>query len=273
MAMSFANRIPSLGVSGLRGLLLAPVILTLLFLALPWSVAHKAHVLLHGLCAQNPEHTYALGGQLLPFDARMTGIYTGYLITTGVLFASGAGRRCQPPSLSRLLMLFALGGIMAADGLNSMLGDFGLPQVYGSQNWLRLVTGASAGVVLGAALCFLSASSLWRAVDPRRQTLQDLRVLPVIAVVWLPLGLLVISGWSVTFVPLTLLLILSAALALTNLALVVLVLLRRREFSFTDANALSGYGLTAVALALAAMTVLSVGRTLLERSLGTAPVT
>jgi uncharacterized membrane protein len=238
------------------------------FLALPWSIEHKAHMLLHGLCAQQATHTYAFAGRLLPFDARMTGIYSGYLVMSGVLWAHGAHRWCRPPSLSRLAILIALGGAMAVDGLNSHLADLGRATFYAPRNDLRLVTGAMAGFVLAIGLCFLTASSLWSRVDTRRQTVASLRTLPIAGLAWAPLGSAVISGTGVLYVPFTLLLIAAAVVALANLALVVIVILRRRDFTFQNVGSLGGYHLAALAAAIAIMACLSIGRSLLERSLG-----
>src|SRR6266508_4425764 len=64
-------------------------LVVLLFLAAPWSLEHKAHAALHGLCAQRPSHSFTLGTHRLPFDARMTGIYGGFLGASLYLF----GRR------------------------------------------------------------------------------------------------------------------------------------------------------------------------------------
>ena len=97
----------------------------LVFLALPWSVAHKAHLMLHGLCAQSPSHTYAFGGQLLPFDARMTGIYTGYLVTTLVLAVQGRRSFPGPHPRRESVILTLFGGAMAVIGFNSTLNDLG----------------------------------------------------------------------------------------------------------------------------------------------------
>ena len=48
------------------------------FVSVP-MLEHKAHAFLHGICAQRPSHSLQVGDELLPFDARMTGIYTGFL--------------------------------------------------------------------------------------------------------------------------------------------------------------------------------------------------
>jgi uncharacterized membrane protein len=269
---SLANRIPFADRQNWWGLFGVPAIGILVFLALPWSVAHKAHLMLHGLCAQNPSHTYAFGGQLLPFDARMTGIYTGYLVTTLVLAGSGASKFSRPPSASRILILTLFGGAMAVDGFNSTLNDLGGASLYEPRNWLRLTTGTLAGVVLGVALCFLTASSVWRQVDPRRQTLDSLAIVGRVVVCWIPIGLIVITGWPILFVPMTLLLIGAALLALTNLALVIIVILRRQEFSFGDVANLGRTGVVALLTAGVAVAILSIARTVLERSLGAPPL-
>jgi uncharacterized membrane protein len=273
MATTFSNRIPSRPARAIHPLILVPSLITLIFLALPWSVEHKAHLALHGLCAQRPSHTYTFDGRLLPFDARMEGIYSGFLVTTVVLFLSGAHRWCRPPSLSRLAVIAILGGVMAVDGFNSFLKDLALPYPYEPKNWLRLITGMTAGIVLGFALCFLVASSVWTVVDTRRQTLERLRLVPLISLLWTPVGLAIISGWSPLYAPLTLMFVFAAALALTMLSLVVLVILRRRDFTFANVGNLGGYGLAAIALAVVLMGLLAAGRTVLERSIGASPLT
>ncbi len=273
MATTFSNRIPLRSNRAIQPLILVPLLTTLVFLALPWSIEHKAHMALHGLCAQRPSHTYTFNGRLLPFDARMTGIYSGFLVTTLMLFLSGAHRWCRPPSISRLALLGVLGGVMAIDGFNSFLKDLAVPYLYEPKNWLRLVTGMSSGIVLGFALCFLIASSVWKSVDTRRQTLDQLRSIPVIILLWTPIGLAIMSGWGPLYVPLTLMFVFAAALALTMLSLVILVILRKRDFTFAGVQNLGGYGLAALALAVFLMGLLSVGRTLLERSVGGTPLT
>jgi uncharacterized membrane protein len=273
MATPFSNRIPFRGARGAQPLLLAPAMAVLIFLALPWSIEHKAHMALHGLCAQRPSHTYRFGDRLFINDAATSDIYTAYLVTTIVLFRVGAHRWCKPPTWSRLAVLGAFGGVMAVDGFNSFLKDLEQPYLYEPRNWLRLTTGMTAGIVLGFALCFLTASTVWRAVDTRRQTLDRMALVPWIVVAWIPIGLAIMSGVDAFYVPLTLLLVFSAALALTSLSLVVLVILRRRDFSFAGMSSLGGYGIGAMGLAMVAMALLSVGRALLERALGTPPLT
>src|SRR5688572_15632276 len=76
------------------GLIAASVVA---LVAAPWSADLKFRAVLHGLCAQRPSHSFALGGVNLPFDARMAGIYGGVLTTLGFLLARGRWRTVQLP--------------------------------------------------------------------------------------------------------------------------------------------------------------------------------
>src|SRR4051812_19374980 len=71
----------------------------------PWPLAAKFTAIVHGLCAQRPSHSFALGGPNLPFDARMTGIYGGALTTLAFLGARGRWRSIRVPSLPLVLTL------------------------------------------------------------------------------------------------------------------------------------------------------------------------
>src|SRR3954451_19132785 len=79
----------------------------LLFLAAPWSLDHKAHLALHGLCAQTPSHTLRFDGRKLPFDSRMTGIYGGFISSAALLVRRRAYRAACLPDW-RVLSVLAL---------------------------------------------------------------------------------------------------------------------------------------------------------------------
>lgn len=256
-----------------RPVVLVSILGMLAFLALPWPLEHKAHVILHGLCAQRPSHTYYFGDRPLPFDARMTGIYIGFLVTMIVLLANGAHRWCRPPSATRIAALMTLGGAMAADGFNSLLRDLVLPHPYQPQNWLRIVTGAGAGIVLAVALCFLLSVTLWRTVNAQRQTLESWTTLIMAAVVATPLLLISTSGIGPFYAPTVLVLVFAALAALTTLSLVVIVIVRKMEYRFSSAKQIEAVVIPAFVLALGIMLGLSIGRTYLERWLGTSTLT
>src|SRR5687768_8251808 len=107
------------------------------FLAVPGGFAEKSRVVLHGLCAQTPTHSFLFGGLLLPFDGRMTGIYGGTLVTLAYLAVRGRLFAWGNPSLRIVLTLLTFVAVMAVDGFNSLLLDLGLWHPYEPQNELR----------------------------------------------------------------------------------------------------------------------------------------
>ena len=238
------------------------------FMALPGDLTAKAHMALHGLCAQRPAHTFALGGTPLPFDARMTGIYLGVLVAGLPLLL--ARRRGTAVSWRWLGLL--LGGIvvMGLDGLNSLRADLGLAVWWPPANWLRLVTGVLAGVSLGVGLVWLLNVALWPA--------EERLLRPADALGWLiglGVGTAVVlsgAGWALT--PVTVLLLGGAvfALAALNLAFVSMVLSRNESHHpWRDATARRVLA-RALTLALGAtvlqMALLAGGRYVLEAMLG-----
>lgn len=51
----------------------------LTFALAPWPVMSKLRAIGFSICAQRPSHSYFLGGVQLPLEARMVGIFGGYL--------------------------------------------------------------------------------------------------------------------------------------------------------------------------------------------------
>src|SRR5262245_44862568 len=128
-----------------------------LFLWLPGDVDVKAHAALHGICAQRPSHSIWLGGQVLPVDARMTGIYLAAATTLVWLVSIGRHRalRAPPRPVLGLLALFICA--MTIDGVNGLLVDLEAPHFYTPNNGLRLATGILAGTALGVGIVHLFA--------------------------------------------------------------------------------------------------------------------
>lgn len=238
-----------------------------LFLLAPWPFALKAQAVLHGLCAQRPSHTLALGGQLLPFDARMTGIYGGFGVATLYLIARGRFRAFRLPSRPTLVVLAAFVGVMAIDGFNALLDDLGNP-VYPPDNRLRLFTGLLAGVALAAALCFLLSTTLWRRGEWEAPTVRGPGEAFGIAALGTPFALLALSGWGWLHVPLSLALLVSAvtAIAMLMTATVVLASGHDRRFDrMADAQVPAAIGVLA---GVAFILLVAAGRYWLEREFG-----
>lgn len=237
------------------------------FLFWPGGFADKARLLLHGLCAQTPTHSYSFGGLFLPFDARMTGIYGGAIATLVVLaFRGGRPRAGLPPiRIMVLLALFVLA--LAADGFNSLFTDLGLPHPWQPRNELRLVTGYATGITLAVVLAWLLASTTWR-LSTREPVVGTWRTLLIAWVPFLPYALAVTSGAAWLYVPLSLVLVLSAWTVLSMLTLSMILLALRWDDRIQRAAQLHLPGTLAGLAGLGVMLLLAFGRVWLERMTG-----
>lgn len=235
------------------------------FLALPWPLEEKSLAALHGLCAQRPSHSFWFAGSRLPFDARMTGIYGVFLLTIGYLAVAGRLRRAGLPRLP--VLVFLAGGVVALgiDGVNALLQDLRLPTLYEPQNWLRFVTGAWTGSLLGVVLWMAANAVIWRPeVNSLRAVLDGPRDLLVLGLLSTALGWLAMSGWRPLYWPLVLFLVIAAVTLLALLALPAVQLLRRREQQVEALVELSWPATASLALACAFMAATSGLRFLVE---------
>ncbi|MBX3069560.1 MAG: DUF2085 domain-containing protein [Thermomicrobiales bacterium] len=243
------------------------------FLAIPMPLSQKAHAFLHGICAQRPSHTLAFGDGLLPFDARMTGIYTGFLAAMIVLIATGRHRHAGLPSIGAGLVLLAMVGTMAVDGFNSLFTDAGLATPYAPDNRLRVLTGAAAGIGLATILTMLMGMTLWRRPQVRKRVVSRWWEPMALFVATLPLIALLATGWSPLLAPLTLVLVASAVLAFSGLAMVTALLLTNKENRFERAGEVQGYAVIGGMLGIAAIGILAAGRFAFEAWTNAPPLT
>jgi uncharacterized membrane protein len=237
----------------------------LAFLLAPWSLQDKTLAALHGLCAQQPTHSFWFGDSRLPFDARMTGIYGAFLLVLLYLLERGRLFRTGVPPTS---MIFALAGfviIMGVDGVNSTLNDVGLPYLYEPSNHLRFFTGALTGTTLAVFTWLLAASVLWSPeVTSTRPILRGWKELvPIAGFVTLLWGVLQINA-PVLFAPLALVLVLSAVIVLASISLVVVTMISGQFQKATRPADLGGSAVFAVLIAYAAMSAISGARFMVE---------
>jgi uncharacterized membrane protein len=245
------------------------LVLAIVFVALPWPAGTKALAVLHGLCAQQPTHSFYFGDQRLPFDARMTGIYGGFATASLVLLVAGRWRAGAFPPRGVVLSLVFGVVALAVDGANSTLVDARLWHVYTPRNDLRLLTGLLVGTALAVFVWLLIGQvGFARAGRRHGSPLTGWRDLGVVLLAQWLFALLVLSRWRPLWLPITVILMAAAILALTGLMLAFVLLLGRRENRAIVTSDLAGPGTIALFLALVMIGSLAAGRFLLEIWLG-----
>ena len=252
---------------GLLGLSMLALLLA------PWPMQEKAMAILHGLCAQQPGHSFWFGDRRLPFDARMTGIYGGFLISQLYFLLRRRLRVTEIPSLAIVIALTLFVVAMGVDGFNSLLSGIDQPTLYEPSNLLRYSTGALMGTTLGITLWLLTSNVLWCRRDQIRQPLirgwgELLQILTLAAI----FGILATRGWPVLYTPITLLLIVSSVMVLFTMALALIQLARRRDATVTALGELAGPAVGALLSAYLVLAILGGGRFLLEGMLHIQPM-
>lgn len=123
-------------------------------------------VLLSGVSAQRPSHALFVGGEALPLEARMGGIFLGFLWAVVLVALLGRLRARRMPAGGATLACLGLIATMAVDGLNATLFDAGLPHAYAPNTVLRLLTGLAGGYGLALLALPVTASVVWvRSLD------------------------------------------------------------------------------------------------------------
>lgn len=260
----------AIDLSTIRRFWLWPTIMIggLLMLALlPGGFAEKSKLLLHGLCAQTPGHTFSMGSQPLPFDARMTGIYTGVFGAISYLAMRRRLLAQQLPANAILAVLVLFVIAMGLDGFNSLFTDIGLWHPWTTTNASRLATGYLAGITIAVALVWLVSGTVFQVSDRQPVMASWLDIVGSLS----PLMLVGIILWAAPawlFVPFSTLLVFSAWGVLGTLALVTILLITRHDERIVARTQLHLPGAIGLILGLGAMLLLAFGRQWLESTLG-----
>jgi uncharacterized membrane protein len=135
------------------------------FLVWPGTPLEKLQTLAAGVCAQRPSHSYFFDTAQLPLEARMGGIFAGFLVGVIWLVWENRERAGLLPSAPLQGLLLGLIALMGVDGVNALLFDVGGPALYPPQNALRLATGLLCGLALALLALPVLASALWRDWD------------------------------------------------------------------------------------------------------------
>lgn len=195
------------------------------FLAAPGTLAHKLLLAMGGVCALRPDHSYFIGERQLPLEARMTGIYGGFLLTflTLLLFKRwGAQRLGTKRSIALLALLFLS---MAFDGLNSTFAELALPHLYQPTNPLRLATGLLSGIAIAPALLWLlSVVATPRTARPRAVVQSGWELLVFLLICTL-FGALVMQGSPVFYLPVALISVVGITVTMMLATLLVVIVL------------------------------------------------
>ena len=133
-------------------LLVIAVVLTAigLFLA-PSGLLGKAQAIGYAVCHQIDERSFHMGERTFPLCARCSGLFLGALL--GIIYQLVQGRKGQMPPLPALILFGLMALAWALDGANSFTMLLpGLPSLYQTQNWTRLLTGTGLGLAVAAIL-------------------------------------------------------------------------------------------------------------------------
>jgi uncharacterized membrane protein len=238
------------------------------FLIAPGNIASKAHIALHGLCAQRPSHSLQIGDTTLPMDARMTGIYLGAAAMVVWLVAVRRLRATRLPSGSVLVLLAAFVVALAVDGVNALFVDLRLPTMYEPSNFTRVVTGVLAGTALGLALGYIFASSIWADGDRERAVvMKPVELLAPIGAS-AAIALLALSDLPMLYAPFAVGLVVAAVSVFWLLAIVVLALLSNGSWSYQTWSDLTPLALTSLIVAILTVSALAGLRFAAEQMLG-----
>ena len=231
------------------------------------SFSTTSRAVLHGLCAQRPTHSFMIGDQLLPFDARMTGIYSGALWSWVVFAFRRRLLAAAQPSLAVVLVLAGAVVVMGIDGFNALLVDLGQAHPYEPHNLVRFFTGFGTGVAIASLQVWLIGSSLFRlaqGLPSWGRTIELWWAVPAsgatIALIWSD------QAWMYPIV--ASLLMMSAWITVTGLLLVIVVSLFRAEARIVSMRRLEAPMVVSAVAALFVIIGLAQLRFWLERSLG-----
>ena len=226
-------------------------IVALAGLGLQYGFEGWSRAFLHGLCAQRESHSFHFGSDVLPVDARMTGIYLGAASTLGWLGASGRLRRIKRPDMATIVLLALFVMVMALDGFNALLIDLGFSGPYAPSNTLRFITGTLAGTTLGVGVAYLFATSIWRNPERARRLIDGPATLIAPMLTTGAFGIVAASGLQIFYGPLVIALVLAATTVFWMFSVTLLALLSGRGWAYTRASDLGPIGICGLMTGLA----------------------
>lgn len=191
------------------------------------------YFLLSGINPQRPGHSLFIDGAQLPLEARVGGIFTGFMAALAMFVLLGRERAIRYPRGKLAAALLAGVALLALDGTNALLHDLGRGYLYPPSNPLRYATGLLCGLALAAFALPSVASVLWLEGEdqaPLEHPAEWLAALGVLTLVWL----LVVADIAPLLYPVALAHLAGTLLAFTLGNLYLLSLVRRRPWEAAD---------------------------------------
>lgn len=216
-----------------------------------WAIAF-------GICPQRPSHSLFLGGQQMPIEARMAGIFGGYVIGAAYFWALRRERAMRLPGRAMTITLIGFIALMGVDGVNALLFDLRLPHLYTPDLLLRLGTGLLTGLALAGFVVPAFNSTVW-ASGPDISPLNNVRHLLGGLLLEALYFIATISGVGIFLYPVSLLAVLGVPILLGMIGSIVIATLRvsRRENRATRAADLIPLMLVGLALAVIMLGIMS----------------
>jgi uncharacterized membrane protein len=128
------------------------LILTVVWLFLtPEGLLGKADAVGYSVCHRISVRSFHIGDRPLPLCARCSGMFLGAML--GLIYQIVQVRKGKMPPVVVLVLFGLLAFAWGLDGSNSFLMLVpGIPSVYETQNWTRLITGTGMGMAISAIL-------------------------------------------------------------------------------------------------------------------------
>jgi uncharacterized membrane protein len=231
-------------------------------LATPGDLDYKIDALGFGVCHQIGTHSYFAGEHQLPLCARCTGIYLGAL--SGLVLLMGLrprARRLPARGIALLLGVFFLAMIL--DGVNSTLQTFG-GGLWQTTNFIRIVTGALAGIAIVFIFYPVFNMSLWNPDTSRkeRSVEQPFELVGYLVLAGI-LVALVVQAADWLYYPLAFLGLLGLVALLTMANTILVLIISRREATIRTMSAALTPILIGLLISLVELALLAWGRSAL----------
>ncbi len=196
----------------------------------PPGLLGKAGAVGASVCHRIEERSFDIHGHTSPLCARCTGMFLGALLALVFHLMQGRAAKLPPWYVFVILGIWVVS--FALDGLNSFTNLIpGLPSLYETQTWHRVVTGTGMGLVLGSTLVPLFHQSVWTHYD-EKSALSGMGFLHLVGLSGVIIvAILIQSPWLLY--PLALLSAAAVIILLAMIYTIVWVMIAKKENSYT----------------------------------------